>query len=155
MAATRLDLAVGVLERMPALGEAHARGGLELAKAAAFVTGLDGLTDAQCAAIAAGLLDQAPELTLAQLRDRILTAAYAVDRVWAANRLAAATARARVTTETAPSGAVNVCGRDLDPGWPQHAEPGSGRWRWPCGPGCAPPDAGSRSGSSKPGCSCG
>ena len=115
-AGTRLEIAVGILERMPALGERMRSGELELAKAGAFVTGLDGLTDAQCAQVVAGLLDQAPELPLGQLRDRILSAGYAVDRVWGANRLAAATARARVTRETAPSGAVNVCGRDLDPG---------------------------------------
>ncbi len=115
MAATRLELAVGVLERMPALGEAMRVGRLEHAKAAAFVTGLDGLTDPQCRAVVAALLDQAPELTLAQLRERILDTAYAIDHVWAANRLAAATARARVATETAPSGAVNICGRDLPP----------------------------------------
>jgi hypothetical protein len=115
MAAARVDLAVGILERMPALGERLRLGTLELAKAAAFVTGLEGLTDAQCAAVLASLLDDAPDLPIGRLRDRILAAAYDVDPVWAANRLAAATARARVSTETNPSGAVNVCGRDLPP----------------------------------------
>ncbi|NMO92801.1 HNH endonuclease signature motif containing protein [Actinomycetospora sp. TBRC 11914] len=120
-AGRKLDLAVGVLERMPALGERMRRGSLELAKAAAFVTGLDGLTDAQCAEVLDKLLDEAAELPLGQLRDRILAAGYAVDPVWGANRLAAATARARVSTETNPSGAVNVCGRDLDPALAQDA----------------------------------
>ena len=121
-ACTRLDLAVGVLERMPALGERMRVGELELAKATAFVTGLEGLTDAQCAEVLATVLDEAPDLPLGQLRDRILSAGYAVDPVWAANRLAAATARARVSTETAPSGAVNLCGRDLDPDLAQDAK---------------------------------
>ncbi len=121
-ASTKLDLAVGVLERMPALGERMRQGELELTKAASFVTGLDGLTDAQCAEVLAKLLDEAPDLPVGQLRDRILAAGYAVDRLWGANRLAAATARARVSTETAPSGAVNVCGRDLDPDLAQDAK---------------------------------
>ncbi|NMO90908.1 HNH endonuclease signature motif containing protein [Actinomycetospora sp. TBRC 11914] len=121
MACSKLDLAVGILERMPALGELMRRGELELVKAAAFVTGLEGLTDAQCAAVLAMLLGEAPELPLGQLRDRILAAGYEVDHVWGANRLAAATARARVSTETNPSGAVNVCGRDLDPALAQDA----------------------------------
>jgi hypothetical protein len=114
-ACTRLDLAVAVLERLPALGERMRRGDLELDKAAAFVTGLDGLTAEQCAEVFAMLLDEARDLPIGQLRERILDAGYAVDPVWGANRLAAATARARVSTETNPSGAVNVCGRDLDP----------------------------------------
>ncbi|HEY2193382.1 MAG TPA: hypothetical protein VGH76_13945, partial [Actinomycetospora sp.] len=114
-ACSRLDLAVGVLERMPTLGQRMRSGELELAKATAFVTGLEGLTEAQCAAVLARLLDEAPELPLGKLRERILEAGYAVDPVWGATRLAAATARARVCTETNPSGAVNVCGRDLDP----------------------------------------
>ena len=120
-AATKLDLAVGVLERMPALGERMRRGELELTKAASFVTGLDGLTDAQCAEVLAKLLDEAPDLPMGRLRDRILDAGYAVDKVWGANRLAAATARARVTRETNPSGAVNLCGRDLPPEMAQDA----------------------------------
>ena len=86
------------------------------------------------------LLGEAPELELAELRDRILDAAYAVDQVWAANRLAAATARARVSTETAPSGAVNVCGRDLPPDLAQAREaPPAG-----AGAGRAGPAAGGR-----------
>ncbi len=106
---------------MPALGERMRVGDLELAKATAFVTGLEGLTDPQCAEVLTRVLDEAPELPLGQLRDRILDAAYAVDPVWAANRLAAATARARVTRESAPSGAVNLCGRDLPPDLAQDA----------------------------------
>src|ERR1700712_187208 len=121
-AATRLDLAVGILERMPALGERLCTGSLELAKATAFVTGLEGLGEAQCAEVLARLLDEAPDLPLGQLRDRILDAGYAVDRVWGPTRLAAATARARVTAETAPSGAVNLCGRDLPPELAQDAK---------------------------------
>ncbi len=120
-ACTKLDLAVGVLERMPALGERMRQGELELTKAASFVTGLDGLTDAQCAEVLTQLLDEAPDLPMGRLRDRILDAGYAVDKVWGANRLAAATARARVTRETAPSGAVNLCGRDLPPNLAQDA----------------------------------
>src|ERR1700753_1765147 len=84
-ATSRLDLAVGVLERMPALGERMRVGALELSKAASFVTGLAGLTHAQCRAVVAALLGEAPELPLGQLRDRILDAAYAIDPVWAAN----------------------------------------------------------------------
>ncbi len=122
MATARLDVAVGVLERMPALGERMRAGALELAKATQFVTGLQGLTDAQARAVVAALLDDAPDLGLGELRDRILDAGYAVDQVWGANRLAAATARARVTAETAPSGAVNLCGRDLPPELAQDAK---------------------------------
>ncbi len=155
-ACTRLDVAVGVLERMPALGERMRVGDLELAKATAFVTGLEGLTDAQCAEVLATVLDEAPELPLGQLRDRILDAAYAVDPVWAANRLAAATARARVTRESAPSGAVNLCGRDLPPDLAQDAAaPAARAGPRGTGPAARRRAARSRSGSSRPGCSCG
>ena len=132
-AGTRLEIAVGILERMPALGERMRSGELELAKAGAFVTGLDGLTDAQCAQVVAGLLDQAPELPLGQLRDRILSAGYAVDRVWGANRLAAATARARVTREPPLRGGQRLRAR---PG------PGAGRGRRRPAPGAGAGRAG-------------
>ncbi|HEY2223808.1 HNH endonuclease signature motif containing protein [Actinomycetospora sp.] len=122
MAASRLHLAVGVLERMPALGEAMRRGTLEAAEASAFVTGLEGLSDEQARRVVDTVLPDTPEMGLSELRARILEAAYAVDRVWGAARLAAATARARVSAETAPSGAVDLCGRDLDPNLAQDAK---------------------------------
>jgi hypothetical protein len=128
MACSRLDLAIGVLERMPALGEAMRTGTLEVAEAAAFVTGLDGLSDDQCRKVVDTVLPDAATMNLQELRTRILDAGYAIDRDWGAARLAAATARARVSAETAPSGAVNLCGRDLDPDRPgrQTPTPGAG-----------------------------
>jgi hypothetical protein len=154
-AASKLDLAVGVLERMPALGRWMQRGELELAKAAAFVTGLDGLGGAQCAAVLAALLGEAAELPVGRLRERILAAGYAVDPVWAANRLAAATVRARVTRETNPSGAVTCAAGIWSPSWPRTPPTDSARSRWRCGVDCGPPGTGARWGSSRPGCSCG
>ncbi|MCD2195467.1 HNH endonuclease [Actinomycetospora endophytica] len=122
MAAARLHLAHGVLERMPALGAAMRAGKLEVGEASAFVTGLEGLSDEQARRVVDAVLPDIAALGLSALRERILDAAYAVDPVWAAARLAAATARARVSAETAPSGAVDLCGRDLDPNLAQAAK---------------------------------
>jgi hypothetical protein len=122
MAAGRVHLAVGVLDRMPRLGEAMRDGGLDASEAQAFVTGLEGLSDEQARRVVDAVLPDVASLGLSALRERILDAAYAIDPIWGAARLAAATARARVTAETAPSGAVDLCGRDLDPNLAQQAK---------------------------------
>ncbi|MEJ2869924.1 DUF222 domain-containing protein, partial [Actinomycetospora sp. OC33-EN08] len=115
MAAARLELAEGALERLPRLGEAMRVGDLEEPKAGKFVVGLRDVTDAQARTVVDRLVDQAPRLGVWELEQAIAAAVKDVDPLGAENRRNAAVARARVTARTAPSGAVEIHGWDLDP----------------------------------------
>ncbi|MEJ2870698.1 HNH endonuclease signature motif containing protein [Actinomycetospora sp. OC33-EN08] len=122
MASTRYMLADHVFDRVPALGEAMDSGYLEERKAAIFASATEGLDDAQCARVVQIVLPEAGGLGYAALRERILEVARAVDPDWAAARLAAAVAAARVSARTAPSGAVDLTGHDLPPDLAQDAK---------------------------------
>src|ERR1700712_1755140 len=60
MAASRIELADGALERMPRLGEAMRDGHVEQTKATKFVVGLRDVDDEQARAIVDELIDKAP-----------------------------------------------------------------------------------------------
>ncbi|MEJ2871865.1 DUF222 domain-containing protein, partial [Actinomycetospora sp. OC33-EN08] len=115
MAAARLELAEGALERLPRLGEAMRGGDLEEPKAGKFVVGLRDVTDAQAQVVVDRLVEEAPRLGVWELEQAIAAAVKDVDPLGAENRRNAAVARARVTARTAPSGAVEIHGWDLDP----------------------------------------
>ncbi|MEJ2871905.1 DUF222 domain-containing protein, partial [Actinomycetospora sp. OC33-EN08] len=115
MAAARLELAEGALERLPRLGEAMRGGDLEEVKAGKFVVGLRDVTDAQAQVVVDRLVEEAPRLGVWELEQAIAAAVKDVDPLGAENRRNAAVARARVTARTAPSGAVEIHGWDLDP----------------------------------------
>ncbi|GLZ54626.1 DUF222 domain-containing protein [Actinomycetospora sp. NBRC 106378] len=116
MAASRLETAVGALERLPRLGEAMREGRVEHAKAAVFVAGLRDVTDEQARVVVDALISQAPRLGVWELQQRIAAAVKDVDPLGAENRRDAAVARSRVSTRIAPSGAAEIHGLDLDPG---------------------------------------
>lgn len=115
MAASRIELADGVLDRLPRVGEAMRAGLVEESKAGKFVTGLRDVDDEQARAVVDRLIDRAPRLGVYELEQEIAAAVQDVDPDGAENRRNAAVARARVRTRTAPSGAVEIHGLDLDP----------------------------------------
>ena len=122
MAARRHEVAYFARDAVPALGEAMRLGMLEEAKAEIFHSTLEGMELPQCARVVEIVLPEAPGLGYQALRLRILEVARDVDADWAAARLAAAVARARVSTRTAPSGAVDLAGQDLPPDLAQDAK---------------------------------
>ena len=122
MAGRRHELAYFARDAVPALGEAMRTGVLEEPKAAIFHSALEGMELEQCAKVVEIVLPEAPGLGYQALRARILEVARDVDPDWAAARLAAALARARVSTRTAPSGAVDLAGQDLPPDLAQDAK---------------------------------
>ena len=122
MAGRRHELAYFARDAVPALGEAMRTGVLEEPKAAIFHSALEGMELEQCARVVEIVLPEAPGLGYQALRARILEVARDVDPDWAAARLAAAVARARVSTRTAPSGAVDLAGQDLPPDLAQDAK---------------------------------
>ena len=115
MAASKIELADGALDRMPRLGEAIRDGRVEESKAGKFVTGLRDVDDEQARTVVDALIEQAPKLGVFELEQKIAAAVKDVDEQGAENRRNAAIARARVRTRTAPSGAVEIHGMDLDP----------------------------------------
>ncbi|MFC5063261.1 HNH endonuclease signature motif containing protein [Actinomycetospora atypica] len=115
MAASRIELAEGALERMPRLGAAMRDGHVEESKAGKFVVGLRDVDDEQARTVVDALIDEAPGLGVFELEQKIAAAVKDVDPDGAENRCKAAVARARVRTRTAPSGAVEIHGMDLDP----------------------------------------
>ncbi|MCD2189752.1 HNH endonuclease signature motif containing protein [Actinomycetospora soli] len=121
-ASARYGLACFVLDAQPALGEAMYAGLLEERKADIFDSATEGLEDHQVAEVVRIVLPEAPGLAYQALRERILEVARALDPEWAAGRLAAAVARARVAARTSPSGAVDLCGYDLRPDLAQDAK---------------------------------
>lgn len=121
-ASARYGLACFVLDAQPALGAAMYAGVLEERKADIFDSATEGLEDEQVAEVVRIVLPEAPGLAYQALRERILEVARALDPAWAAGRLAAAVARARVATRTSPSGAVDLCGYDLPPDLAQDAK---------------------------------
>lgn len=121
-ASARYGLAVFVLDAQPALGEAMRAGVLEARKAEIFDAATEGLEEHQVSEVVRIVLPEAPGLAYQALRERILEVARALDPAWAAGRLAAAVARARVATRPSPSGAVDLCGYDLPPDLAQDAK---------------------------------
>jgi hypothetical protein len=121
MATAELTLAVGALERLPALGEALQEGWLEQRKAAVFVTVLADLDDTQATTVVGDLLPEAPALPIQQLTHRVIEAAIAVDGQFAARRYAAARQRARLRTSISPAGTVGLSVHDADPDLAQDA----------------------------------
>jgi hypothetical protein len=115
MAASRIELADGALGRLPRVGEAMRTGRVEESKAGKFVTGLRDVTDEQARAVVDALIENAPGLGVYELEQKIAAAVKDADAQGAENRRRAAVARARVRTRTAPSGAVEIHGMDLDP----------------------------------------
>ncbi|GLZ55830.1 hypothetical protein Acsp07_54470 [Actinomycetospora sp. NBRC 106378] len=121
-ASARYALAVFVLDAQPALGAAMYEGVLEARKAEIFDAATEGLDENQITEVVRIVLPEAPGLAYQALRERILEVARALDPQWAAERLAAAVARARVATRPSPSGAVDLCGYDLPPDLAQDAK---------------------------------
>ena len=121
MATSQLTLAAGVLQRLPALGDALCEGGLEQRKAEVFVTVLADLDDTQATTVVADVLPDAPALPVQQLTDRVTRAAIAADRLWAARRHAAARRRARLRTSLGPAATMNLSACDVDPEMAQDA----------------------------------
>src|SRR6195952_1067462 len=121
LATSQLTLAVGILERLPALGDALAEGWLEERKAAVFVTVLADLDDTQATSVVDTVLPEAAALPVRQLTDRVITAAIAVDRLFAARRYAAARRNARLHTSLGPAGTAQITARDVDPELAQDA----------------------------------
>ena len=115
MAASRIELADCALERLPRVGEAMRDGHVEESKAGKFVVGLRDVDDTQARTVVDALIDRAPRLGVYELEQKIAAAVKDVDEQGAENRRNAAVARARVRTRTAPSGAVEIHGLDLDP----------------------------------------
>jgi hypothetical protein len=113
MSGARLELADGVLERLPALGEAMAAGDLESTKAWLFVSTLRELDRERAIAVVERLLSRAPRTPHQKLREMIEIAAAEVDPDWDEARRAAALARARVLARIGPSGAAELSGLDL------------------------------------------
>ncbi|MDL5159329.1 HNH endonuclease signature motif containing protein [Actinomycetospora termitidis] len=113
MAGARLELADGVLERLPALGEAMASGALEPTKAWLFVSTLRELDRDRAVAVVDRLLARAPRTPHQKLREMIEVAAAEIDPDWDEARRAAAIARARVLARIGPSGAAELSGLDL------------------------------------------
>ncbi|MDL5156700.1 HNH endonuclease signature motif containing protein [Actinomycetospora termitidis] len=121
-AGARYGLALFVLDAHPALGAAMHDGVLESRKAEIFDAATEGLDDHQIDHVIRIVLPEAPGLAYQALRERILEVARALDPDWAAARLAAAVARARVTTRVSPTGAVDLTGHDLPPDLAQDAK---------------------------------
>ena len=121
MATSQLTLAAGVLQRLPALGDALCDGGLEQRKAEVFVTVLADLDDTQATTVVADVLPDAPALPVQQLTERVTRAAIAADRLWAARRHAAARRRARLRTSLGPAATMNLSACDVDPEMAQDA----------------------------------
>jgi hypothetical protein len=121
-ASARIEFARQVLERLPRLGEEMRSGRLEEHKAHDIVELVADLDDAQAREVVDQVLDAAPRLAFLALRQRVALVAAAVDHEWAERRRAAAIARRRVTLRSAPSGAAELCGRDLpeDPAQDSH-----------------------------------
>ncbi|MDT7742471.1 MAG: hypothetical protein QOE59_1549 [Actinomycetota bacterium] len=121
MATAQLTLAAGVLERLPDLGEALHDGWLEQRKATAFVTVLADVDDTTATKVVGDVLPEAPALPVRQLETRVIEAAMAADREFAARRYAAARSRARLRTSTTPAGTVGLSVHDADPDTAQDA----------------------------------
>ncbi|MEJ2867977.1 hypothetical protein WCD74_09395 [Actinomycetospora sp. OC33-EN08] len=121
-ASARYGLACFVHDAQPALGAAMHSGELEERKAAIFDAATEGLDDNQITEVVRIVLPEAPGLAYQALRERILEVARALDPAWAAGRLAAAVARARVAARPSPSGAVDLVGYDLPPDLAQDAK---------------------------------
>ncbi|MFC5066367.1 DUF222 domain-containing protein, partial [Actinomycetospora atypica] len=121
-ASYRIEFARQVLERLPRLGEEMAAGRLEEHKARDIVDLVADLDDTQARAVVDKVLDAAPGLAFTALKQLVGREAAAVDPEWAERRRAAAIARRRVTLRSAPSGAVELSGRDLpeDPAQDAH-----------------------------------
>ena len=121
-ASARIEFARQVLERLPRLGEEMRSGRLEEHKAHDIVELVADLDDAQARKVVDDVIDAAPKLAFAALRQRVALHAAAVDPGWAERRRAAAVARRRVTLRSAPSGAAELCGLDLpeDPAQDSH-----------------------------------
>jgi hypothetical protein len=121
-AASRIEFARQVLERLPRLGEWMRSGRLEERKAADIVELVADLDDAQAREVVDRVLEAAPGLAFTALRLRVAREAAAVDPGWAERRRAAAIACRRVTLRSAPSGAAELCGLDLpeDPAQDSH-----------------------------------
>ncbi|MEJ2869089.1 DUF222 domain-containing protein [Actinomycetospora sp. OC33-EN08] len=121
-AASRIEFARQVLERLPRLGAEMATGRLEERKAAMITDLVADLDDAQAREVVEQVLDAAPTLPYTALRQRVARVAAAVDPDWWERRRAAAVARRRVTLRSAPSGAAELCGLDLpeDPAQDAH-----------------------------------
>ncbi len=113
MAAMRLELAHGVLERLPALGQEMAAGRLEERKAWHFVSVLRDLDVATAREVVDRLLGRAAKTPHQKLRDQIESTAAELDPAWDAVRKAAAVARARVLARLRSSGAAELSGLDL------------------------------------------
>ncbi|MDL5160408.1 DUF222 domain-containing protein, partial [Actinomycetospora termitidis] len=121
-AASRIEFARQVLERLPRLGAEMAAGRLEERKAAVIVDLVADLDDAQAREVVEEIIDAAAGLPYTALRQRVARVAAAVDPDWWERRRAAAVARRRVTLRSAPSGAAELCGLDLpeDPAQDAH-----------------------------------
>ncbi len=121
MATNQLTLAAGILERLPALGDAVCEGWLEPRKAEVFVTVLADLDDTQATSVVGTVLPEAPRLPMRQLTERVTAAAIAVDSLFAARRYAAARRNARLQTSLGPAGTAQITARDVDPEMAQDA----------------------------------
>ncbi|MFC5060867.1 HNH endonuclease signature motif containing protein [Actinomycetospora atypica] len=113
MAAMRLELAAGVLERLPRLGEEMAAGRLEERKAWHFVSILRDLDDETAREVVEALLGRAAATPHGKLADLIEAKAGELDPAWDAVRRAAAVARARVVARLRSTGAGEISGLDL------------------------------------------
>ncbi|MEJ2870917.1 DUF222 domain-containing protein [Actinomycetospora sp. OC33-EN08] len=121
-AASRIEFARQVLERLPRIGQEMAAGRLEERKAFTIVDLVADLDDVQAREVVDQVLDVASTLPYTALRQRVARVAAAVDPDWWERRRAAAIARRRVTLRSAPSGAAELCGLDLpeDPAQDAH-----------------------------------
>ncbi|MFZ5871311.1 MAG: DUF222 domain-containing protein, partial [Actinomycetota bacterium] len=85
----RLHEATALVDRLPCTLALLATGDLDYPRARTIVTGTDELTAEQAAAVDAAVAADAPQLTNAQVRDRVALEATAVDAAAAARRHAA------------------------------------------------------------------
>ena len=151
-AGARLEIAVGILERMPALAERMRSGG-SWPRPPRSSPASTGSPTPSAPRSSPGCSTRPPSCRWASCA----TASCPPATPWTASGAPTGSPPPPPApgspARPPPPGRSTSAGATWTRGWPRTPPPGSGRWRWACGPGYAPPGPSSRSGSSKPGCS--
>jgi hypothetical protein len=112
---SQLMLAYGLVERLPAVHAALTAGAIDLPRARVFDAETVSLPDEEARAVAASVIDAAPELTTGQLRVRLRRLVIAVDPEAAARRQREAERLRRVEHGLDSEGTATLAGYQLPP----------------------------------------